>query len=394
VIDAEEAARTAVRELTDEARPVFLGDRVLLRIRRRNRRASVGVAVILAALAAIVVGWPSGASREVPSAVVPVDPPASPAGAEPWRRFTGLTSMPSVADGRRTNRLVVAARATSADGPVSILDPTTGRYRPSGVAAVLAVSPDLRFAVVARQAPDSAAGSMEYGVYDTAADGVLGRFDLGARLGQDELSRAVWSPDGRSVALSVRRAGPDLGWQAVKLLVVDARTGAVAAAEIRPRSGLEPVEMLGWTTDSQAVVFTADRTGTDEAPSGHIVYDLSGTGVAAHRWSQPSNPVPVLGTDELALVPIDGEQITVIGVRDGSTRRHYLTRTVNAVRGWDSPMAWRGDEMVLWPDAAVILGVSAVTGASRVLSTFPQSPQTLVIAPAPEPTGPVTALTW
>ena len=387
-MDAEEAARTAVRELTDEARPVFLGDRVLRRIRRRNRRASAGVAVILAALAATVISWPSVAGRDVPSAVAPVDPSASAARAEPWRPFAGLTRLPSA--GPRTDRLVVAAWAASPGSPISILDPTTGRYRPFGVAAVLAVSPDLRFAIVTRQAPS---GGVEFGVYDTAADVVLGRLDVDARLGRDELSRAAWSPDGGSVALSVRRAVPELGWLAVQLLVVDARTGAVAAADIRPRSGLEPVDMLGWTTDSQAVVFTADRTGTDEVPSGHIVYDVSGAGVAAHQWAQPSNAVPVVGTDELALVPIDGEQITVIGVRDGSPRRHYPTHTVNAVRGWDSPMAWRGDEMVLWPDRAVIRGVSAVTGGSRVLSSVPQSSQTVVVAPAPEPAGPVAALT-
>jgi hypothetical protein len=412
-----EAVRAAVRDLAGEARPVFLGDRAVRAVQRRNRwvtaAAGLAVTLVVAGVAAVALGAdlarppegtaPDGAATA--SRPATAGPPAPEPG-RPWPVFGGLgEGVPAAA--QRGDRLVVAAYATGVAGPAHVLDPATGAYRPAGADAVLTVSPDLRYAVVMRTAEEGGTVGREYGIYDTGSATVLGRLDVAAWLdpsGEYDLSRADWSPDGRSVALSVRRAVPGLGWLATRVLLLDARTGAVRAAGIEPHGGLEPVELLGWTGDSAAVVFTADRIGTDQAPGGHLLYAPSGRALAARSWPGQANAVRVTGTDDVALLPLGGGDIAVVGLRDGAVRARYPAAKVRDVAGgWESPLAWRGDELIVRSEdcsaagcspGTELVGVAAASGDTHVLGAVPKPWQTLVVVPVVGPIRAVAPLTW
>ena len=421
--DLEPAVRVALRELAGEGRPVDLGERALAGARRRARRRIAGAAVMTLAMAVgagLLLGPAAGGGPEVDGGPDTGDGRASggpPVAGEPaatWPVFTGLGRLPGKPPTAPTDRLLVAAYLTAPGGPAHLLDPVTGRYRAPGVDRVLAVSPDLRLALVARDSsvPDETGsgpvGVSEYGIYDTVAGRVLGRLDLAAWV--DPVAgrtawHAAWSPAGASVVLSVRLGVTGRGWLADRLLFLDLATGGIRPVSIAASGGLEPVELLGWTADGQGVALAADRVGTDEAPRGHIVYDLTGRPAGAYPWPGQHHAVPVVGADRLALLPFDRSDLTIVEVTTGAVRGRFPGEAARAVPGWESALAWRGAELLLrsltCPPAggcdysAQVLAVEAATGRSRVLHTLPQAWPVLVVAPAPAGLpAPVAALAW
>jgi hypothetical protein len=262
---------------------------------------------------------------------------------------------------------------------------------------VVSVSPDLRFAVVMREHPvDDAGGGplvvSEFGVLDTSAGRVVGRLEIDAwndpRSGY-VVSQAAWSPDGAHLVLSVRHGIAGRGWQAERLLFVDALTGSVQAAEIQPNDGLEPLDLLGWTTDSRAVVLTADQMGTDQAPSGHLVFDEAGKPVAAVHWSEQAAAVMVTGRNELGIVSEKGDRAKVLDVRTGAVRQQKRLDARVPTRG--EPLAWREGEVIVRPEdcdaggcvgGLQIVGLTLETGESRVLHRLDEAQQDILVAPA------------
>lgn len=409
--DVEETVRTALRGLADEGRPVFLGDRALARLRRRRRRTGAVVGLTIATVVAALIIWPHWFVRGgVPER--PVGSPGPSGAAQPWPRFVGLGVNPAPAGTPGADRLVVTAYHLAPEGQAYVLDPTGGRYRPSGLQRVLAVSPDLRFALMSREQlvvdepGSSQLSESEYAIYDATSGRVLGGLDLAGSVHReqgDSVSAASWSPDGDTLVVSVRRGIPQRGWLATRLLVVDVQTGRIRSVEIKPTAGLEPIDLVGWTQDSRAVVLTADRSGSDEAPRGHIVYDLSGRAIATHRWPTQSNAIASAGADELALVPMDDADVTVMQMVTGTIRHRFPIAKIAANPGWDHPIAWRSGELVVRPagcgaagcaDGRRIVGIDPATGQSRTLFTLEPSTWDIVVAPTGGAGPSVARLSW
>ncbi|HET8659917.1 MAG TPA: hypothetical protein VFM55_13075 [Micromonosporaceae bacterium] len=411
--ELEPAVRAVLRELAGEGLPVDLGERALAGARRRARRRVAGAAgvTLAVALGAGLLLGPGAGTGHRPARTTPAAPVEQPAA---WPAFTGVARPPGGPTTAPTDRLLVAAYLSAPGGPAHVLDPVTGRYRAPGVDRVLAVSPDLRLALVARDSPvpdgtgSGPVGVSEYGIYDTVAGRVLGRLDLAAWVDPPAgrtAWHAAWSPRGESLVLLVRAGVAGRGWLADRLLFVDLATGVVRAVGTGASGGLEPVELLGWTADGRGVALAADRVGTDEAPRGHIVYDLTGRPAGAYPWPGQHNAVPVVGADRLALLPVDQGGVTVVEVVTGAVRDRFPGQAVRAVPGWESALAWRGGELLLRPltcppaggcdYGAQLLAVEAATGRSRVLHTLPQAWPVIVVAPAPAGLpAPVAALAW
>lgn len=423
--DLETALRAAVRELAGEGQPVDLGERALAGARRQARRRVAAAAVMTLAVLAgtwLLVGPHTGgetdadgngrASDRSPPAGQQSHSPGQPAPV--WPIFTGLGRAPAKPPGAPTDRMLVAAYLVEPGGPARLLDPVTGRYRDPGVDTVLAVSPDLRLALVTHvsSVPDETGSGpidvSEHGIYDTVAGRMLGRLDIAAwanPLAARTVWHAAWSPDGATLVLSVRLSVAGRGWVADRLLFVDMATGVIRPVNIAASGGLEPVELLGWTAGGRAVALAAVRVGVDELPRGHVVYDLAGRPVGAYPWPGQRNAVPAVGADRLVLLPIDEGEITVVEVATGVVQARFSSQGVRAVFERETAVAWRGGELLVrsltctpgggCQYGAELLALDPGTGQSRVLRTLPQAWPHLLVAPAPaDLPAPVAAQAW
>jgi hypothetical protein len=398
VIDVNEALRQAVRDLAGEGRPVDLADR---------------------ALTAAVLVWPQWTARHArPPHTTPRPEPSL--SSSPWPRFAGLPAVPAMPAGAPSDRLVVAAYTTHPEptgGSVDpatvatfVLDPTTGRYVRRDVDSVRTFSPDLRFALVTRYREVAVGGSWiadpEFGVYDTVSGRVVGRIDVDrwvAPLGERSVWHASWSPDGRSIVLSIRRGIQGRGWLADRLVFVDVLTGDLSAVDLPSAQGFEPQELLGWTADSGRIALMADRAATDQAPHAHIVYDRAGQPIAVHPWPEQSNPLLAIDSDQLLLVPMDPGEILVMDLPTGVTLRRYPTEPVSAVPSWGYPLGWRDGTLIYRQqvcssdtcrDGREVLGVTPATGRSRTLHTLPEAARHIIVAAGGALTGTAAGLTW
>jgi hypothetical protein len=403
--EADDRVRMAIREFADEGEPVDVGRAVLARLDRRRRRVRAGaVAVVSLAVVALLVvpqliAWNrgSGGTGPAPSAASPDD----------RQRFAGIPGGAAVA-GAPSGRLVVAAYGTDA-GVSYLLDPRSGDYRPIPVQSVLAVSPDLRWALVARSfvvtdtTGSGPLGARQYGFYDATTGDPVGWLDLDKdvdpRSGTD-VGQASWSPDGRAVALAVRRGVAGQGWITEQLALVDVRSGAVAMTTVDPAAGLEPVELLGWTRDSTGIVLTADQVGTDQAPSGHLVYNRDGSLTASARWSSQGEALLAAELDRVVVTAIDGNDVVLIDTMTGATRAHYTRQRLTSS---DRIVGWRDAEAIVraqqcgasgCTDGPALSGVTLDTGIRKPLRTLPTEAKRIVISSADTLTDQSRNMSW
>jgi hypothetical protein len=403
--EADDRVRTAIRELADEGEPVDVGRAVLARLDRRRRRlragavavASVAVAAALVVPQLIASNRDSGGTDAPPSATSPGDRPL----------FAGIPGVAAAA-GAPSGRLVVAAYGTEA-GVSYLLDPRSGDYRRLPVQGVLAVSPDLRWALAARSVlVTDAAGSgpldaRQYGFYDATTGDAAGWLDLDKDVDPrsgTEVGQASWSPDGRTVALAVRRGVAGQGWITEQVALVDVRSGAVAMTTVGPAAGLEPVDLLGWTRDSSGIVLTADRVGTDQAPSGHLVYGRDGTLIASIRWKSQGYALLSAGLDLVAVTAIDSNQVTLIDTMSGANRASYTGQRLTSS---DKVVGWRDAEAIVrsqqcgasgCTDGPVLSGIDLDTGIRKPLRILPTEAQRIVISSADSLTDQFRGMSW
>ncbi len=380
--------------------------------------------MVALAVAAVLI-WPewivgTGSPAGSAPSPAPAPTPTPPVAPTLWPEFTGLAAVPAAPVGGASDRLVVASYTTHPEtthvDPATVatyvLDPTTGRYERADVDVVHALSPDLRFALVARfhqvRDPNGTDFSnlTEFGVYDTVAGRIVGRFDLdrwAAPPSERFVWNGFWSPDGRSIVLEIRLGIHGRGWLADRAVFVDVLTGALTPVDLAPAQGFEPQEMLGWTADSNRIALTADQVGTDQAPSAHMVYDRTGRPVSVHEWPQQSIPRRAVNSDQLLLMPMDPGEAVVMDLSTGDIEHRYRTEPISSLPSWDYPLGWRSGtliyrEQVCTADACTdgreLLGVTPTTGKSRKLYTVPDETRHIVLAPAGALTGAAAGLTW
>ena len=242
----QEAVRLAVRELANEGRPVDLGERAL---RRRAAPAGPGGRRLGPAVMAVVAAaalWPGfGRHTAVP-------PAGSDAGGRtrpghlhgprpvpgPRRRRARPPSRPL----RRRPGMVISAYLTP-ERRLRVLDPTTGAYCPApGTALLMAVSPDLRYAVIgpSHRRPDPvrrAVHQYEFGIYDAVTAGGGQAWTWRYRSGQFTATEGLVA--GRPTVAVALRAGLDNGggWLVRAVALVEVETGEVRASGSRRPTG-------------------------------------------------------------------------------------------------------------------------------------------------------------
>jgi hypothetical protein len=372
--EAENTVREVLRDIADEGRPVYLAGRALTGVarRRRRHRLMTGVAVILLAggtAAAVQVAAPRPSGTPVP-----------------------IGSSTTVAASTRTSGMLVFAYTVEGRRP-SVLNPATGRHREvADVAGVLAVAPDLRSAIVFREhtpiMPDGTRlQAVQPGLLDTSTGQVMRWFDL-----PDHLGVVAWSPDGRQVVFSLRTAVSGQGWTVDRLAFLDPATGALRYQAIVGGGNRQPQQLLGWTSDSRAVVVAADRAGTDSVPDAHLVYDIHGTLIAVRPWTAQYASVRLVPrTGHLVLEPFTEPMICpVIDPGSGSTLDRVLCAHLAAAR--PDELVWYDDRHVPVLDGTDLALLDVTTGHRTSVQTLPEPARHVTLAAATNITGPAASL--
>lgn len=399
---AQRAVRQAVLDLAGEGRPVNLGEAALRGVRRRRVRVVAASAVAVAAVIATVALWPGWTHR---TAVPPAD--AVPTTSETWPAFHGLGRVPAPPGPSVTDdRLVIWAYLAPNRG-LHLLDPLTGSYPPAPGESVLAVSPDLRYALITRTHDGALRGTgrdVEVGIYDAVGQEVVGRINLEAHLDNASYTgwTAAWSPDGATIMIPVQEAQPSGGgWLVRHLLFVDASTGQVDTVEVKPAGGLEPQALVGWSADFTRLIFEADPVGTDLVPTGHLLVDPLTGAASAVTWPTQGHLVLGVANSEVAVLAPNGTPILALDQVTGEVLP--ALPALPGLEGEVTPRVLRGGELVAvnlhceTPESCrppTVLAVDRPDGTSRVLRTLEASAQYLWLAPINGVGGPVALLAF
>ena len=376
----QRAVREAVRDLAAEGHPVNLGQRALRRLRlRRVAAAAATGALVLTTVVALVALWPRGQQPPVPGPPPPVGSDA------PWPTFKGLGTVPGPVAAEQTpeqtpeaaSRLVMSAYLTP-DSRLHLLDPTTGHYWPGPTALLMAVSPDLRYALVGPIDPvqdPSRPLPYEIGFYDAVKREVLGGVDLTPYTDSDQFAAwgAAWSADGRTVAIALREGLHNGGgWLVRTVVLVEVETGEVRAAAVPPANQLEPFALSGWSNDGTRLIFEADRVGTDMVPSGHLLVDPArGTSVGVTWPTQGSLARAVTG-DEVAVLTAAADEIIVLNALTGQVlHRGAMSKDdINDALWRDGEIVFVDSDCAGQPTVCAettVIGRNPATGTSRVI---------------------------
>lgn len=195
------------------------------------------------------------------------------------------------------------------------------------------------------------------GIAAAVWQGRLGQAPSG-RVGGGEGRAPAWRPDGRAFAY-VTRDDDGFGVRVVSHPSGRARTVA---------TDTRPISAVSWSPDGRRLVFDrSEASGGQrlvvlelEGGAERVVLERSTRTLSAPAWR------PAAGSQDLALVEIDGGEVGRVVVVDGRGRRRWQLEQESYAPAWRSDGAalalvrWNGDEWQL-------VVTNADGGAARVL---------------------------
>lgn len=283
------------------------------------------------------------------------------------------------------NSLAVAAYTPRAagDGSWKLINPVTGRYR-DVQGNVVAVSPDLRYAVVKARKIIGVSTSLtpEFSIYASTTGKTLLRLEFPVNT-----QPPLWSPDGRWLAFAHARNQNRADDVTQSVSLFDVITGKITAVDIKITDQYIAAGLLAWTNDSRGLIFAPGPS--DAKPRGVFLLRMALDGALSPittdwraRQEMTTFRGITLSSPVRAIFLEFGEPrtITVLDAQTGAIQSSYRPKD-NLRPDEDGP--WLTGEQRVFARGNQIHTVNVRTGARKAVLTLPSNASRFLLSPQP-----------